>query len=85
MTNAELVHLLSKQWACVSDIQKIASCGRDNAIFIRNTITRDIKDNGKNLPISKKKLVPMESVIEYFNLNLEHICFMAEKELKMRA
>jgi len=84
MSNIELISILSKQWATASDIQKIASCGRDNAIDIRNKITREITKNGKNLPTTKKKLIPMESVIDYFNLNVEHICFMAEKELKIR-
>lgn len=84
MSNIELISILSKQWASTSDIQKIASCGRDNAIIIRNKITQEIINNGKNLPTTKKKVVPMECVINYLNLNLEHICFMAEKELKIR-
>jgi len=84
MNSVEMISILSRQWATASDIQKIASCGRDSAINIRNTIIDKIKKSGKNLPISKKKLVPMESVINYLDLNVEHICAMAEKELKIR-
>lgn len=84
MDSIEMISLLSRQWATASDIQKIASCGRDSAINIRNKIIEKIMKSGKNLPNSKKKLVPMESVINYLDLNVEHLCNMAEKELKIK-
>lgn len=80
MSNTELFKVLSKQWANVNDIKIIASCGRDKASEIRNKIILDIKKDGKNLPITREKLVPMTKVIEFFNLNLEHIYLMAQKE-----
>lgn len=80
MSSIELIRILSKQWANVNDIKKIASCGRDKAIIIRNCITNDIKNNGKNLPNSKQKLVPMENVIQYLNINVDYIYSMAKKE-----
>ena len=83
MSCVEMMSILSKQWATASDIQKIASCGRDNAINIRNNIIYNIRKEGKNLPIAKKKLVPMENVIKYLNLNIDYIASMAEKELKI--
>ncbi len=83
MSSVELISILSKQWANVNDIKKIASCGRDNAIHIRNVIIEDIKNKGKNLPIAKEKIVPMESVINYLNINVEHIYSMAEKQKKL--
>ena len=84
ISNVELISILSKQWANANDIQKIASCGRDNAILIRNKISKQILDSGKNLPTSRKKIVPMKSVIDYLNLNIDYICLMAEKELKIK-
>lgn len=80
MTNTELLRILSKQWANVNDIQKIANCGRDKATFVRNSITTAIIENGKKLPMCRQKLVPMENVIDYFDLNLEHIIFMSKNE-----
>ena len=84
MTYLEMTSILSKQWANVNDIQKIASCGRDKATFIRNTINDDIVSRGFNLPIAREKLVPMNSVVEYLSLNVDYIFSMAEKEQKLK-
>lgn len=80
MTNIELFAVLSKQWASVKDIKLIASCGRDNASAIRKFITNEILLSGKHLPTSKEKIVPMESIIKYLNLDIEYISLMAQKE-----
>lgn len=80
MSSLELISIISKQWANIDDIKKIASCGRDKAIFIRNSIIKDITSNGMQLPICKQKLVPMEYVINYFNINVERLYSMAKKE-----
>ncbi len=80
MTNLELLSIISKQWADVNDIKKIASCGRDSASQIRDIIVSDITKNGKKLPCSKSKLVPMTSVINYFNIDINHIVSMAQNE-----
>lgn len=84
MTYTEMFTLLSKPWASVTDIKYIASCGRDEATNIRNTITEQIKQNGKHLPTSKEKIVPMECVIKYLGLDIEHITEMAQKEKKVK-
>jgi hypothetical protein len=65
MTYVEMFTILSKPWASVKDIKSIASCGRDEATNIRNIISKEILDTGKNLPTSKEKIVPMEYVIKY--------------------
>lgn len=83
MSYLELFNVLSKQWANVNDIKIIGSCGRDKATEVRNSIATTILKNGYNLPISKTKFVPMEYVIDYFNLNLDYIYNMAEKEKKL--
>ncbi len=80
MTNAELFNLLSKPWATSKDIGKIASCGRDNASFIRDAIRQEIHSSGFYLPKSRCLIVPMERVIQYLNLNIDHIASMAKKE-----
>ena len=80
MSSIELLRILSKQWADVNDIKQIASCGRDNASQIRDIIVEDITKSGKKLPNCKSKLVPMTSVIDYFNIDINHIVSMAENE-----
>ena len=80
MTCLEMTGILSKQWANVNDIKKIACCGRDNASFIRDSIYNEIIKNGMNLPISREKIVPMNNVIKYLNIDIDYIYSMAEKE-----
>lgn len=83
MTSKEIFSIISKQWANVNDIKILASCGRDKASKIRNDIIKDINNNGKFLPISKMKIVPMANVIEYLNLDTDYIYSMAESEEKL--
>lgn len=80
MTNIELFNLISKPWANVNDIMKIASCGRDSSILIRNDIRNHIIKSGKKLPISKIIIVPMKSVIEYLDIDIEYVSTMAKNE-----
>lgn len=80
MSNIEIVNVLSKPWADVHDIMKLSFCGRDKASYIRDDIREKILNSGKLLPICKTKYVPMNSVIEYLNLNIDYIYSMAQKE-----
>lgn len=84
MSSLEMISILSKPWADVNDIKKIAFCGRDNATKIRDDIANKIKKDGKYLPISKQKLIPMTSVIDYLQLDINHISLMAEQEKKLK-
>lgn len=84
MSSLEMIRILSKQWANVDDIKKIASCGRDKAILIRNNIINTVISRGMKLPIAKQKLVPMEYVIDYLNINVERIYSMAKKEKNLQ-
>jgi hypothetical protein len=83
MNNLELFNIISKPWASVKDIKKIASCGRDSAITIRDDIKYDIIKNGKRLPNSKEIIVPMKYVVEYLNLNIDYITQMAKNEISI--
>ena len=80
MSSLEFISIISKQWANVDDIRKIASCGRDKAISIRNNIADKIIAKGMKLPIAKQKIVPMEFVVDYLNINVDRIYSMAKKE-----
>lgn len=84
MSSLEIIGILSKQWASVNDIKKLANCGRDKASLIRDNICNEIIKEGKLLPICKEKIVPMERVVDYLNINIDYIYSMAEKEKKLR-
>ena len=80
ITYCELFTILSKQWANVSDIQKLCGNGRDKARQIRNEIEQDIKNSGKKILGGKEKKVPMSKVIDYLNMNINYIAKMAMLE-----
>jgi len=83
MTSIELFSLISKPWASVTDIQKIATCGKDSATKIRNKIKNDILKSGKNIPNAKEKIVPMKSIIEYLDIDIDYIANMAKNEIQI--
>ena len=66
----QMLITLNKQWATIQDIMLVGSLGRNKARDIKNEIARKIEAEGKKLP---NNLVPMEKVIEYFNINVEYL------------
>ncbi len=66
----QMLVTLNKQWATIQDIMLVGSLGRNKARDIKNEIAEKIKQEGKKLP---NNLVPMEKVIEYFNINVEYL------------
>lgn len=66
----QMLNVLNKQWATVQDIMLVGSLGRNKARDIKNEIELEIKNNGNKLP---NNLVPMEKVIEYFNINVDYL------------
>ena len=83
MSYMELFNVVSKPWASIKEIQKIANCGRDSAIKIRNSIEEKIIKLGYQLPKGKTILVPMKDVLEYLHLDLQYITEMAINEQKV--
>ena len=57
--------------------------GRDKARQIRNEIELDIKNSGKKLLCCKEKKVPMNKVIDYLNMDIDHIAKMAMLEKRI--
>ncbi len=84
MTNKNLFALLSKPWANVKDIMIIADVGRDSAISIRDTISEEIIESGKKLPKAKRKIIPMQYLIKYMEMDLDYIAKMAKLENEIR-
>ena len=66
----QMLTTLNKQWATIQDIMLVGSLGRNKARDIKNEIANKIEAEGKKLP---NNLVPMEKVIEYFNINVEYL------------
>ena len=83
MSYLELYKIISKPWASIEEIRKIANCGRDSAIKIRTNIEKEINKTGKVLPTGKTIVVPMKNVIDYLGLDLNYIIDMANTELNL--
>ena len=83
MSYQELFTIVSQPWASIKEISKIARCGRDAAIKVRDEIEDKIIKSGKKLPKSKKIYVPMKEVLDYFELDINFIKEMALKELEV--
>ena len=83
MSYLELYKIISKPWASIEEIRKIANCGRDSAIKIRNNIENEINKSGKILPTGKTIVVPMKNVVDYLGLDLNYIIEMASTELNL--
>ena len=84
MSYKELYSLVSKPWSSVKEIQKIANCGRDTAIKIRNEIINEIINSGKQIPNTKIINVPTKNVIDKLNLDVNYIFQMSNLEEGIR-
>lgn len=73
MCNDELLKLIEKPWLSVDDIMKICECGSSSARRIAKFIEDQVISSGKNLPPSKKKLVPTNLVLDYLNIDVEYL------------
>lgn len=80
MSYLQLCETITKPWSNANDIKKIAQCGRDNAVKIREAIQKEIIKSGKNIPYGKTKYVPTKMVIDYVGLDLNYIFDMAKSE-----
>ena len=80
MSYKELYSLVSKPWSSDKEIQKIANCGRDTAIKIRNEIINEIINSGKQIPNTKIINVPTKNVIDKLNLDVNYIFQMSNLE-----
>ena len=77
LTANELLSLISKQWARNQDIALIGSVCLNKAADIRKEIENQLKSDGYKLPAHQ---VPMEKVVEYFNINLKYLKRVSQKE-----
>lgn len=73
----EMLVLISKQWANVSDIMKIGNVGKNKAQEIKRTIKNYYDANAVCLPYG---LIPMEKVVEYFQINISYLKKVQQKK-----
>lgn len=72
---SETLEILNHQWLDTKDIQKLACVGIDKARCIKDAIRKQILDEGKFLP---PKLVPVDRVISYLNINISYLKKLAK-------
>ena len=70
MTATELLEAVNHQWATVDDIMRIGAVGINKARLIRNVIEKEINESGYILP---KRLIPMQKVIDHFNIDIKFL------------
>lgn len=83
MTYKEMFTVISKAWSSVDDIMIIANCGKTSATAIRDTIIKEIRKENKDIPYSKKIVVPTKRVIDFLALDVDYIQSMALKEQEL--
>lgn len=70
LSAAEMLEIISKQWATRSDMQKISGKCRQYSNRDFSELTTQIEQEGYRLP---KNLVPMEKVVEYYRINIAYL------------
>ena len=62
--------ILDNQWATTRDVMLLGACGKNKALEIKREIKSELESKGYYLPYN---LVPMEKVIDYFNININYL------------
>ena len=77
---SEQLNAMANQWADNKAICTIGGIGLNKAIKIRQEIEEQIKNEGYKLP--KQAIVPMQYVIDYFNIDINYLKKLASLEKK---
>ncbi len=73
---SEMLKIFDNQWADAKDVMAIGGCGYTKALKIKNDIKRDLESKGYRV---SRNLIPMEKVIEYFNININYLKKVAKE------
>lgn len=73
----ELLSIINNQWAGTNEIMKVGCVGKNQALKIKREIKRQLELNGYYLP---KNLVTMESVLNYFKINIHYLKKVSENK-----
>jgi len=77
LSATQTLELINKPWATVKDIMNLGCCGSDKACKIKKEIVKKKEEERFYIPAG---YVPMESVIEYLNINLTYLRKIAKLE-----
>ena len=70
LTAEAMLQIASSQWASAKDIMQIGGVGRNKAYAIRNEIAKECYNDNR---IRNKRLVPMNEVLNYFDIKLDYL------------
>ena len=79
MTASETLKLIANQWCSLSDLMKLASVGRNNALYIKSTIKKRLENENYYV---QNNAVPMQEVVKYLNIDIDYYKKIAEYQLK---
>ena len=79
ITANEILDIACYQWAGTKEIMRIGSIGEGRALKVKREIRDCLIQKGYTLPKNK---VPMESVLEYFKINLNYLKSVKRKKEK---
>ena len=69
LTAKEALDIVSKQWASVNDIKRLASVGNSKALEIKKDIQQGLSKSGFTLTTK----IPMDRLVEYLGINVEYL------------
>ena len=70
MTASVTLKLIAKQLCSLSDLMKLASVGRNNALYIKSTIKKKLENENYYVP---NNAVPMQEVVKYLNIDIPYL------------
>lgn len=71
MKATETLNLISKQWADINDVMKLANVGRSKAVKIKSEIRDEYIRNNNYLP--NVRLIPMSELVKKLNINVNYL------------
>jgi hypothetical protein len=70
LSASEMLEVISKGWATTEDIMKLGACGTNKALDIRKELINKLKNEGYSVA---NGLIPMNIVVEYFNIDINYL------------
>lgn len=75
MKSDEILKLISKQWCTLEDLKKLTGLGKNSLLKIKKEIRNNL--NNKSIP---NKLLPMNEVGKYLNIDIDYLKKLNRKE-----
>lgn len=75
METDEILKLISKQWCNLEDLKKLTGLGKNSLLKIKKEIRNNL--NNKSIP---NKLLPMNEVVKYLNIDIDYLKKLNRKE-----